>query len=179
MRTYYGPQLDTDDRIRPRLWVLAAYQTQKENLSLQDTKEEPLESVYWVTRGSLLIWHSVTVLSRIIHGNLELKLFPLEGPYSHLILPNICSGIIYQRNILCYMNGRRVAQIFHNTGTNLLWMTREMTETKFKGKLNESTKSKYADWNNENIITFVNCALASHTFFKTSPWCSVSKQSWK
>jgi len=43
-------------------------------------------------------------------------------------------------------------------------MTREMTQTKFKGKLYGSTKSKYVDWNNENIITFVTCVLASNIF---------------
>jgi len=62
------------------------------------------------------------------------------------------------------MEGRRAAQIFQNTVTNLLWMTRGMTETNFKGKLYGSTKSKYVDWNNENIITFLTCALASNTF---------------
>lgn len=43
--------------------------------------------------GSLPIWHSVTVLSRIVHGSFGLNLLPLEGTYSILIVPNICSGI--------------------------------------------------------------------------------------
>jgi hypothetical protein len=62
------------------------------------------------------------------------------------------------------MDSRRAAQVFQNTVTNLLRMAREMTETKFKGKIYGSTNSKYVDWNNENIITYETYVLASNIF---------------